>query len=393
MMLVLRNGTVLDCNAAAKAVFKSDNWWDAVAAECHVEFRNAATEWALGRKATVTAQVCAEPVRTVEFSGYLVLGDVLVVGRDVTAVLNLSERLQQSREEDEQLAYAASHDLQEPLRTVTNYAGFLLEDYGDVLPEEAKEQLGYVIDAAKHGRSMVHGLLQISKVGKVSPAEISFKSVVERAVLNLEFSIRASGATVTHQELPVVYGDFQACVTLLQNLVANAIKFVDIEKSPEVSIVARRIQDEWEISVEDNGIGIDPKHAAVVFQMFRRLDKTRPGTGVGLATCKKIVEAHGGRIWVEALSGGTAVTFTLPAVSNETHSTDRGQPAGRQGGDAVSLFDADTVSRPSGLRWDSSAIVLAAAGDLRDRPAPRSSAYGFGPARDLRVRPHWAHQG
>lgn len=394
-MLVLHCGAPTHANAVARAVFVETPWFNAVEAISRPALLSAVAAWGSGSAHDpVVVWTAAEPSRVFEFRGVTVgTGAVLLIGRDVTAVHELTTKLQASLEADEQLAYAASHDLQEPLRTVTNYAGFLLEDFGDVLPEEAKEQLGYVIDAAKHGRLMVQGLLQISRVGKVQPADISLKSVVERAVLNLEFSIRSAGATVQHGALPVVYGDFHACVTLLQNIVANAIKFVEVGVAPAVNVSARRVHDEWEISVEDNGIGIDPVHSSKVFEMFRRLDKTRPGTGVGLATCKKIVEAHGGRIWVEALASGTAVRFTLPAVSNEAHPTHRGQSSGRQGGDTVSLFNADALPGSSSGGWDRGTFVLASAGELRDRPAPRSNPYGFGPARDLWVRPHWAHQG
>ncbi len=392
-MLVFRHGAVAERNAAAWAIFSGDDVTDTMEEESRRAWESSFHLWSSGEASQ--ASVVLSDERSFDFTGYGtgIDGEVTVLGRETTALLALRAKVEQSREEDEQLAYAASHDLQEPLRTVTNYAGFLLEDFGDVLPDQAKEQLGYVIDAAKHGRALVQGLLQISRVGKVSPAVIDFKDVVERAVLNLEFGIRSSNATVSHQELPQVYADFQACVTVLQNLIANSIKFVVSGDQPAVSVTAIQVNDEWEISVLDNGIGIAPRHATAVFQIFRRLDTARPGTGVGLATCKKIVEAHGGRIWVAPSGAGTLIRFTLPVVPDEKHIASRGQSTGCQSGDTVPIRSGEAVQYPRRDKRLRGTSFLASSGSLRDRPAPRPRHYGPQHAGAYRLRPARVAQG
>jgi PAS domain S-box-containing protein len=222
-----------------------------------------------------------------------------------------------SNKELEQYAYVASHDLQEPLRMVTSYMQLVADRYGDKLDDDAKEFIGFALDGAERMRRLIGDLLTYSRVNTRRRERVPTPSgeVFERVLQNLRLAIEESGAEVTHGELPVVLADEINLQQLFQNLVANALKFRGSEP-PRVHVDARRIEGAWEFSVADNGIGIEPRHHEDIFMIFRRLH-TRdryPGTGIGLALCKKIVEHHGGRIWVESEPGrGATFYFTIAA--------------------------------------------------------------------------------
>lgn len=216
----------------------------------------------------------------------------------------------------EQFAYVASHDLQEPLRMVTSYVQLLERRYKGRLDADADEFIGYAVDGARRMQALINDLLAYSRVGtRAKPLEpVESEEALRRALRDLELAIRDSGARVSHDALPRVMADPVQLAQLFLNLVGNAVKFRRDEPL-RVHVSAQRRGDEWVFGVQDNGIGIDPSDHERVFVMFQRLhDRARyPGTGIGLAICKKIVERHGGRIWVESEAGqGATFRFTLP---------------------------------------------------------------------------------
>ncbi len=236
-----------------------------------------------------------------------------------TAELNRSNR------ELEQFAYVASHDLQEPLRAVAGYCQLLKRRYLDKLDGDAQEFLGFAVDGAERMKALIDGLLDYSRVQTQGRpfAATECESVLDWALRNLEAAVVESGAQVTRSPMPVLYGDDGQLTRLLQNLIGNAIKYRG-EKPPEIRIEAQERDDEWVFSVADNGIGIDPKHFDRVFAIFQRLHTREeyPGTGIGLAVCKRIVERHNGRMWVESEPGrGSVFFFTIPQVTN-SHETE-----------------------------------------------------------------------
>lgn len=216
----------------------------------------------------------------------------------------------------EQYAYVASHDLQEPLRMVASYLQLLERRYNDKLDAEAQKYINYAVDGATRMQQLINDLLVLSRVGtrgkEFEPTDC--ETALDRSLANLRMAIQESGAAVTHDELPTVMADPGQLGQLLQNLISNSIKFRGSESS-RVHISAKRRDCEWEFSVQDNGIGFDPQFAERIFAMFQRLHgKTEyPGTGIGLAICKKIVQRHGGRIWARSEPGkGATFFFTVP---------------------------------------------------------------------------------
>jgi PAS domain S-box-containing protein len=224
--------------------------------------------------------------------------------------------LERSNRDLEQFAYVASHDLQEPLRMVGSFAGLLARRYKGKLDSEADEFIAYIVDGAERMKMLIEDLLAYSRVStKGKPLErVSLQAITDRVLTDLRGAIESSGSMVTVGALPEVIADRVQLGQVMLNLIGNAIKFKG-ERPPEVNVGAEASGVEWVVSVADNGIGIDPRHAARIFQIFERLHATAeyPGTGIGLAICKKIVERHGGRIWVESSPGrGSTFFFTLP---------------------------------------------------------------------------------
>ena len=227
--------------------------------------------------------------------------------------------LARSNAELEQFAYVASHDLQEPLRMVSSYMQLLEKRYKAQLDADAQEFIGYAVDGATRMQRLISDLLMFSRVGTHGrPLEpVSSQQVFEVAVQNLKLSIEESGAQVTHDDpLPEVQADGPQLVQLFQNLIGNAIKFHG-KKTPRVHLSVTAGMGEWIFALRDNGIGIDPQYFDRIFVLFQRLHERSayPGTGIGLAICKKIVQRHAGRIWVESEKGqGTTFYFSLPAA-------------------------------------------------------------------------------
>ena len=236
--------------------------------------------------------------------------------QDITERKRAEEELARSNKELEQLAYVASHDLQEPLRMVTSYVQLLARRYRGKLDGDADEFIGFAVDGATRMQQLINDLLTYSRVGtrgrEFEPTDCEI--ILGQALENLQIAIEEKRALVTHDPLPTILADNVQLGQLFQNLIGNAIKFQGPEP-PHVHVSASRNENGWVLSVRDNGIGIAPEYAERIFVIFQRLHTREkyPGTGIGLAVCKKIVERHGGRIWVESQPGkGATFYFTVP---------------------------------------------------------------------------------
>jgi len=236
-----------------------------------------------------------------------------------------NEALERSNIELQRFAYIASHDLQTPLRSVTGFVQALQLKYGDALDDQAQDWINRTVRSARQMETLIRDLLAYSRVdSQVHPVEeIPLREVVDSATLLLDASIRGSNAQVTCGELPTVRGERSQLVQLVQNLIGNAIKYRG-EDPPRVEISARRDGQEWVVSVRDNGIGIQPQHFDRIFEIFQRLHHQReyPGTGIGLAVCRRVVSRHGGRIWVDS-EPGKGSTFRFTIRDSETTSQPR----------------------------------------------------------------------
>jgi PAS domain S-box-containing protein len=227
-----------------------------------------------------------------------------------------TDALKRSNEELERFAYVASHDLQEPLRMVASYTQLLAKRYQGKLDADADEFIGYAVGGARRMQTLLQDLLTYSRVGTAAkPFEpTALGDVVERGIANLRLIVDESGAVITKGPLPTLMVDPTQMIQLFQNLLENSIKFRGKEP-PKIDISAVEHPTEWIFAVKDNGIGIEPRHFERIFRVFQRLhgDEERPGTGIGLAVCKKIVERHGGHIWVESAPGkGSTFYFSIP---------------------------------------------------------------------------------
>jgi signal transduction histidine kinase len=227
--------------------------------------------------------------------------------------------LRRSNAELEQFAYVASHDLQEPLRKVASFCQLLERRYGDKLDERGAEYIQFAVDGAKRMQVLINDLLTFSRVGRLNAlqTEVDLDSALDAALTNLATTIEESGAEIVRptQPLPQIIGDPTLVAMVWQNLIGNAIKFHRENVTPKIVIEFRLRDDEWLFSVSDNGIGIAEEFVDKVFVIFQRLHgrDAYAGTGIGLALCKKIVEHHGGTIWIDTdYLEGTRFRFTLP---------------------------------------------------------------------------------
>lgn len=262
------------------------------------------------------------------------------LSRDITARKAAEEALEEkageltrSNRELEQFAYVASHDLQEPLRMIASYTQLLARRYEGKLDKDASEFIGYAVEGATRMQGLINDLLSYSRVGtRGKPFEATdLNEVLARALDNLKITIEDAKATVTSSKLPTVIGDGGQLIQVVQNLVSNAVKFrgatppkvhlsAELKPAPVVDPAADLPRCEWVFAIKDNGIGIEPQYFERIFVIFQRLHTREqyPGTGIGLAICKKIVERHGGRIWVESIpEQGTTFYFTIPRIEAE----------------------------------------------------------------------------
>jgi PAS domain S-box-containing protein len=239
------------------------------------------------------------------------------VARDISESKRLIAELQRANEVLEQFAYSASHDLQEPLRTVKIYGELLLDEYGDQLGSKGAEILGFLHSGASRMENLLRDLLAYVRVTKFEkPSEDNdAMQAFEGALQSLGTSISESNASVTAGPLPLVRVDLAHLHQLFQNLIGNAIKYRDPQRPPVVCVSAERQKSQWRFSVRDNGIGIEPQYTSMIFGLFKRLhdNEKYSGTGLGLSICQRIVEQYGGRIWVESKpSEGSVFSFTIP---------------------------------------------------------------------------------
>ncbi len=232
-----------------------------------------------------------------------------------------AHRLEASNRELEQFAYVASHDLQEPLRKVSSFCQLLAQEYQGRLDGEADQYIGYVVDGAHRMQQLIDDLLSYSRIGRTGEemTDVDCNEVMRRVRLDLAAAIEEIGAQVVTGDLPTVRGELPRLVQLFENLVGNALKFRGREP-PRVEVSAARGDGEWQFCVADNGIGIEPQYADRIFAVFQRLHSRDeyPGTGIGLAICKKIVETHGGKIWLSSQPGqGARFCWTIPAARKQ----------------------------------------------------------------------------
>lgn len=272
----------------------------------------------------------------------------LLISMDITDRKRMEEELRRSNADLEQFAYVASHDLQEPLRMVASYVQLLQRQYKGQLDKDAETYIEYAVDGAQRMQAMIKDLLTYARVDVNEEAfqAVDLETVVDEVVEGLAGMIEQVGATVRRSDLPTVEGVPSQLRQVLQNLLTNALKFHG-ETAPEISISAERIGQAWQVSVTDNGIGIPEPYMDKIFQLFQRLhtrDKY-PGTGIGLAICRKVVQRHGGEIWVEGNEdGGSTFRFTLPI---EPEPRGRGRSVGsQQPGPGPGVGNPETVAGP-----------------------------------------------
>ena len=239
--------------------------------------------------------------------------ELMMVQNNLTEMIN---KLKISNKELEQFAYVASHDLQEPLRMVSSFTQLLEKRYKNQLDNDADDYIGFVVEGAKRMKQLIDDLLAFSRLNtdirEFEP--ILMEIALDDVLLNLKASIKEHNAQITHKRLPCIKGDPLQISQLLQNLIGNAIKFHG-DNPPQIHISAQELENEWVFSIKDNGIGINKRHQEQIFSIFKRLNTREeyPGTGIGLSICKRIVERHGGHIWLESKPGqGSIFYFTIP---------------------------------------------------------------------------------
>ena len=243
--------------------------------------------------------------------------DVTELKQAESAVARYVKELERTNAELAQFAFVSSHHLQEPLRKIINYSQLFERRYKQQLDERADRYLDYVVDGALRMRALIEDLQTFTGLDKAEPLleRVNVNEVVRKILLDLDDTVTATGAVVTYNELPFISADAKEMKQLFQNLITNALKFHGSE-APLIHVSAEKSNGEWTFSVRDNGMGIEPQYQEQIFGIFQRLHKAGeyPGTGIGAALCKKIVERHGGRIWVESKPGtGSTFSFTIPA--------------------------------------------------------------------------------
>ncbi|WP_431942842.1 sensor histidine kinase [Micromonospora marina] len=243
-----------------------------------------------------------------------------------------AEELTRSNRDLEQFAYVASHDLQEPLRKVASFCQLLQRRYAGQLDERADQYIAFAVDGAQRMQRLINDLLAFSRIGRLTTGftEVDLNKVMGDVAGQTEAALQYADAELTWGEMPTIRGEEPLLTNLLVNLVSNSVKFRRPDVPPKVHVSARLVDGEWEISCRDNGIGIEPEFADKIFVIFQRLHSkdAYPGTGIGLAIVKKIVEYHGGRVWVDTdTDEGTVIRFTLPALEADISAAQAAQAA------------------------------------------------------------------
>ncbi|MTK00702.1 HAMP domain-containing protein [Micromonospora sp. CP22] len=247
-----------------------------------------------------------------------------------TQLQKQAEELTRSNRDLEQFAYVASHDLQEPLRKVASFCQLLQRRYAGQLDERADQYIAFAVDGAQRMQRLINDLLAFSRIGRLTAGftDVDLNRLMEEVAAQTEPARQYADAELTWDDLPVIRGEEPLLTNLLVNLVSNSVKFRRADVAPKVHVSARLVGEDWEITCQDNGIGIEPEFADKIFVIFQRLHAkdAYPGTGIGLAIVKKIVEYHGGRVWVDTdVPEGTAIRFTLPALPADVQAaTDTG---------------------------------------------------------------------
>jgi light-regulated signal transduction histidine kinase (bacteriophytochrome) len=266
--------------------------------------------------------------RSIELSSDEMIGLYKQLKKEKDEVVQKSEadleskntELQKKNVELEQFAYIVSHDLQEPLRTISSFVELLQKKYDGQFDEKADRYFNYVLDASQRMKLLIKNLLDYSRIGKKKEMEqVDCNKTLHEVLADLGVAISDANADIQHKPLPVVNGYPMELKQLFQNLIINAVKFRKKDVEPQIKISAEQINNHWEFSFADNGIGIEKKHNEKIFQIFQRLHTRSEyeGSGIGLAHCKKIAELHKGKIWVESESGvGATFYFTIPQNSS-----------------------------------------------------------------------------
>ena len=308
---------------SAKMLYLTEEEFELVGQEKYAQISRQGTgtvetSWQRKDGEVIDVQLSWAPIDPEDLSGGVTFTalDITESKRAEAALARKTEELACSNAELEQFAYVASHDLQEPLRMVSSYVQLLARRYKDRLDSDADDFINFAVDGANRMQALIKDLLAYSRVGTKGKSlePTSCETVLDLTLANLQFAIEENSARVTHDPLPTVLADQSQLVQLFQNLIANAIKFRG-EEAPHVHLAAEKHEGGWLFSIRDNGIGIDEEYGERIFEIFQRLHgrDDYSGTGIGLAICKKIVDCHGGRIWVTSNpGGGSAFYFTLP---------------------------------------------------------------------------------
>ncbi|WP_431922348.1 sensor histidine kinase [Micromonospora wenchangensis] len=285
-----------------------------------------------------------------------------------------AEELTRSNRDLEQFAYVASHDLQEPLRKVASFCQLLQRRYAGQLDERADQYIAFAVDGAQRMQRLINDLLAFSRIGRLTTGfvDVDLNKVMGDVASQTEPGRQYADAELTWGELPVIRGEEPLLTNLLVNLVSNSVKFRRPDVAPKVRVSARLVGDEWEITCQDNGIGIEAEFADKIFVIFQRLHAkdAYPGTGIGLAIVKKIVEYHGGRVWVDTdQAEGTAIRFTLPARPEDVEAAKAaaGADAAAADGDADAPADAES---PAATADDVTPDPVGETADGTARPTP-----------------------
>lgn len=279
--------------------------------EFRLRAKSGGWTWVLSRGKVVERDAAGAPLRAIGTH----LDITTRKGLDEALAVKAQE-LARSNADLEQFAYVASHDLQEPLRMVSSYCQLLHRRYQDKLDATADEFIGFAVEGATRMQSLLEDLLTYSRVGtkEMSMEQVDCNIVLKDALTNLKLMLEQNDAVVTYDSLPTVLGHSKQLIQLFQNLISNAVKYKGSQR-PEIHVAVDDPEEAWRFAVRDNGIGFDPQFSDRIFVIFQRLHTKAeyPGTGMGLAICKKIVERHGGRIWAESTPGlGSTFYFSIP---------------------------------------------------------------------------------